>query len=255
MKQYSIILFLISILLSCDKTNNTKEKKNKFKHIYAIENLKQVDSMDSIGNFKNILLKSEKKNSQKTENRIKKTKKYQVTCTSGIYLTNEIPTFNYESKFPKKRYLVSFLLDTVFRNFYAVHLKPIRNSNRNYLEISNYHSPSVNYEPFKTKENIFGFFLGLDSINVNKSKTYALEFAELNFSTKYYRNVKRDLFKIKKDTSLLDIGMDKALFAKIFEKDVKTLCDTIFVGNETDTSYYIFKANKLIKVIFNFYVP
>lgn len=255
MKQYLIILFLISILFGFYKANKTTPKKNKSISTVAIKNLKQTELKDFIGDFENVSLNSEKKTFQKKLDNSAKIKKTQIDCTSDIFFDNEIPTFNYESKFPKKRYLTPFLLDTVFRNFYAVHIKPIRNSERNYLEISKYYSPSVNIKQLKTKDNIFGFFIGLDSININEKKTCALEYAELNFPTKYYRNVKRDLFKIKKDTSLLDIGMDKVLFAKIFNKDAKTLCDTISVGNETDTSYYIFKDGKLIKVIFNFYMP
>lgn len=171
-------------------------------------------------------------------------------CEGGIYLDGKkIPTFNFEIEHGQKG--LAFLMDTLFRSFYKAKIeiaidKSLK-GNRTYIEFSKNHIYDKK-DFFSEKENIFGFYLILETGG-------ALEYAELNFPTKYYKNAKRDLFKIKKDTALLDVGMDKTLFAKIFNRDIKTLCDTVYVGNETDTSYYIFKDGKLVKVIFNFYTP
>jgi hypothetical protein len=216
MKNIIYIIVLLSFF-SCKQTKENDVEKKK------------VNTTDSITIKKNALM----------------------DCENGVYLDGkQIPTFNFDKDHSSKS--LSYLMDTLYRSF---HKSKIENSinrslkgDRVYVEFAQNYDPSPNIDLFKRKKNIFGFYL-------LRETRASLEYAELNFPTKYYKNAKRDLFKIKKDTALLDVGMDKALFAKIFNKDVKTLCDTVYVGNETDTSYYIFKDGKLVKVIFNFYTP
>jgi len=178
-------------------------------------------------------------------------KEKKTECISDILLEEAIPTFSFDNTYKN----ITFLIDTLFSDFHISHIKPIKNSNRNYLEMSKNYAPSVSIKTSKTKENIYRFFIGLNSINIESVDTALLEYAEINFSTLQYKNINREFFKIKKDTSIIDIGITKQEFANIFKKDVKQLCDTIFVGNETEESYYIFNDNKLKKVIFNFYTP
>lgn len=192
----------------------------------------------------------EKKNVNTTDRTTIQKDSHVNSCGGGIYLDGEqIPTFNFEIEYGQKG--LTFLMDTLFRSFYKAKIetgidKSLK-GNRTYIEFSKNHIYDKK-DFFSEKQNIFGFYLIRETGG-------PLEYAELNFSTKYYRNTKRDLFKIKKDTALLDVGMDKTLFAKVFNRDAKTLCDTVYVGNETDTSYYIFRDSKLVKVIFNFYTP
>lgn len=216
--------------------------------IFCLFGCKNTEQTNLSNNDTDSNLKKEGKITTKTSN-----VKNQITCISDIFIEGPIPTFGFDDAYKNKR--ATFLLDTLFSNFYISHIKPIKNTDRNYLKASKYFSPSENIETLKTKENSYSFFIGLDSINLKNNNTVILEYAELNFPTNHYKNVNRELFKIKKDSSLIDIGMTKKEFANIFKKDVKQLCDTIFVGNETDESYYIFNDNQLAKVIFNFYTP
>ena len=216
MKNIVSIIILISIF-SCKQTKENDIDK------------KTVNTADGIAINKNALL----------------------DCTDGIFFNNEIPTFNYEIIFPKKKYSIPFLIDTIFTNFYKnkieTNIDKSLKGERIYIEFSKYYL-SDKKDLLTKKENVFGF-------NTFNGKSGTLEYAELNYPTKYYKNVKRNWFKIKKDSFLIDIGMDKAQFAKIFDKDVKSLCDTISVADDSNTSYYIFKDSKLNKVIFNFYTP
>jgi hypothetical protein len=65
---------------------------------------------------------------------------------------------------------------------------------------------------------------------------------------------KADLFKIKYNNFLIDIGMKKADFAKIFKQNINRLCDTVNVHNDTDESWYVFKKNSLDKIIIESYI-
>lgn len=183
-------------------------------------------------------------------------KSTQIDCIGGIYFDNVIPTFNFEKEQSSSR--KSFLMDTLFRSFHKNRIEMnIDKSLRgyfNYIEFSQVYIPD-NENFFTDKENKFLFYIGVTKHLKPGKERFALEKAEINFPTKHYRNANRELFKIKKDTKLIDIGISKKEFAKIFNKETNKLCDTVYVGNETDTSYYIFKNSKLAKVIFNFYTP
>ncbi|NQX84762.1 MAG: hypothetical protein HRT67_02370 [Flavobacteriaceae bacterium] len=227
-------IYLVIFILSLYNCKQVEKKNLPNKAADTLENTVEIKDEITLKN-------SETKNQKK--------------CVTDIFLEGAIPTFNYKSIYKQNYSSNTFLLDTLFKNFNALHIKAVKNNNRNYTEFSQKHTPSANIKTSKIKENTFGFFIGLDSINIKDNKTNVLEYAQINFPTKYYKNTNKDLFKIKKDSSLIDIGITKQEFALIFEKDTKKLCDTVFVGNETDESFYIFKEGKLNKIIFNFYTP
>lgn len=193
-------------------------------------------------------MRIESDSASKIENEVIIDNKNKTECITDIFLDREIPAFNCSDCFYDKS--KSFLIDTLFRGFYVSYketkINKPSNDRRQYLEFSQFYSPSPNVETLKSKENIFKFYL-------NKNGSIQLESVELNFPAEDYKNVKREIFKVKKDSAFIDIGINKERFAIIFEKDLKILCDTIFVGNETNESFYIFKEDKLTKIIFNFY--
>jgi antitoxin component YwqK of YwqJK toxin-antitoxin module len=162
-------------------------------------------------------------------------------CMDSFYEENVIPGFKFE-KIDQKTFSKSYLSDTLFIGFSESMITI--NSERNYLEFAASENLSPANELNVKASNTFRFFKYTND-------TYGLAYAELNFPASYYTHgyEDKDVFKIVKDSILIDIGLSKQDFATLFNADTKALCDTFKIGDDASDSWYLFRNDKLHKII------
>lgn len=220
MKQLILITFLLIIFFSCKTTNAGYVENNNFKRICDIE----VESIPT--------LQFAHKEEDITEKTIKENKLFEPFTILKIY-NNQ----NTKDKDKDQNY---------------------------YYELSKHYNKDIDGNRLNDKENKYIFhktkndFLRMVAaeITFNSDLIFnAVKFVEPieNENTKKYKE-KANLFKIKHNNVLIDIGMKKEEFAETFNLDFKKICDTINVHNDTDVSWYLFKQNILDKVIIENYI-
>lgn len=181
---------------------------------------------------------------------------------------NRVPTFEFlNDKDINERDLTEKKLFIPFKVLKIYNCRDVNkeNNKQNYhYEISKHYNKDINSSIFSNKINQYVFYRGENDllrlvsaeVNFNSdlifSDTLFFEPIE-NQNEKKIKN-KADLFKIKYNNFLIDIGMKKTDFAKIFRQDVNRLCDTVNVHNDTDQSWYLFKENILDKIIIDSYI-
>ncbi len=199
-----------------------------------------------------------KKNEQKrnsmivTSNNIVGQTNFTKDCANSFYIENGIPQFNFEVLGKEKNYRKSFLIDTLFRHF-SYHFII-----REYNQKAEYQRHTLAFfKPNNTQnENVVPstLFNTFEFYNIKKNH-YILSYVELNFSTKQYKKyIDNNYFKIYKDNVIIDIELSKKEFSKIFKEKTELLCDTVKIGDEFTDSWYLFKNNRLNKIIINPYI-
>ena len=160
-------------------------------------------------------------------------------CIGSLYQENVIPTFKFKTS-NTKPLSKAYLSDTLFIGFSESLIAT--DSDRDYLEFSTQAVLPSTKESDPKSTNTFKFFKYANN-------TYGLAHAEVNFPTSHYEEAGKDMFKVVKDAALIDIGISKQDFSRIFKTDHKTMCDSVKVSDDTSDSWYLFKNDKLHKII------
>lgn len=164
-------------------------------------------------------------------------------CLNFIYQENDIPTFKFE-KTSKRQFSKSYLVDTLFTGFSESSITT--KSGRNYIEFRAWTNIPSKKNPNFRVNNSYSFFK-------YSNDTYGLADVHINFPANSYKNLDKELYEIIKDSSRIDVGLSKQLFAQIFRTDAKLVCDTVQVSNDSSDSWYLFKNNRLHKIIMTLY--
>jgi hypothetical protein len=186
-------------------------------------------------------------------------------CDIGV---DRVPIFEFlNDKDLNERDIIEdqlFFPFTIFKIYNSRDVKKEDNKQSYHYEISKHYNKDINSNIFSDKKNKYVFYrakndlLRLVSAEVTFNSDLIFNdnlFVESikNENTKKYKE-KANLFKIKYNNALIDIGMKKKEFAKIFEQEFNKLCDTINVHNDTDESWYLFRENTLDKIIIDSYI-
>ena len=219
MRKITLALLLIVFLCSCKTRNTTSLKKNDFKKINDME-------------------------------------------------VNRVPTFEFlNDKDLNERDLTENKLFLPFKIFKIYNIRDVNsedNKQNYHYEISKHYNKDINSSIFSNKINKYVFYraendlLRLVSAEVTFNSDLIFNdnlFVKSieNENTKKYKE-KANLFKIKHNNALIDIGMKKEEFAKIFKQELNRLGDTIKIHNDTDESWYLFRENTLDKIIIDSYI-
>jgi hypothetical protein len=146
-------------------------------------------------------------------------------CTEFFYTEDGMPMPKFldlvQTSFSK-----TYLSDTLFVGFSQSSITT--KSKRNYLEFTHLAMLPTKWRFDFAVNNTFRFYK-------YHNETYGLAYAELNFPASYYKYVygDKDVFKVVKDSSLIDIGISKQDFAKLFIAETKAVCDTIKIGDDS----------------------
>lgn len=176
------------------------------------------------------------------------------SCIHTIY-TKALPKYGFVTEHESFIYNESYLIDSLFQDFTASKIyynwEDENNEDQYYLEFTMHFLPHGK-ELIGLRENKFRFVPRDDG-------KYIFSYAETTFnSTLYFKSLdlqeKVNRFKIKIDTSYIDIGISKKHFATLFKKEVNKLCDTVKVGDDSSDSWYIFKNDTLNKIVVNPYI-
>lgn len=177
-------------------------------------------------------------------------------CQNHIYFYNNFPTFGFENDFTVS-FSSSFLIDTLFDGFMASYLDiNIDNTlagKRKYIQFEIYEQKKTSQNIAFTEKNTFNFHI--------KPNGYCeFEFAEIN--SVFKNQVKRTKwFSLSLDSVPINIGMLKTDFSNKFigktlsPKDImRVMCDTISVIDDSSSSLFFFKDDRLNKIIVTPYV-
>ena len=187
---------------------------------------------------------SQSKNQETLLATIEKDSVVQEKCVDVIYLDNVMPSFKFENSIGRT-FSKSYLTDTLFVDFSKSTI------------ITDLKYESLEFSSWITLKKL-NFVVGNRyQFHKYRNGSYTLSLAELNFRSDdlRYRYIDKDLYKIAKDSSLIDIGMSKLAFAKIFETGSKAVCDTVKVGDDSSESWYVFKKDRLHQIIIMPYIP
>lgn len=162
-------------------------------------------------------------------------------CTEFFYIEDGMPTPKFVD-LSLESFSRPYLSDTLFVGFSESSITT--KLKRYYLEFNHLAMlPTKSRFKFPVN-NSFGFYK-------YPNETYGLAYVELNFPASYYkyRDGDKNLFKIVKDSSFIDIGISKQDFVKLFKATTQTVCDTVKIGDDSSDSWYLFKNDRLHKII------
>jgi len=161
---------------------------------------------------------------------------YSDSCTEYLYLDNTIPIFVFDQN---TIFAESVLSEKWFGTFDKTYHQA--NEGRTYVTFSKSKNNS------QTEVNTYTFLL--------LNGRLLLEYAEINFSSEFYKVNNPENYQLEHKQKLIDVGMNKEQFQYVFSEHSSHFCDSIRVNDDTSESRFYFRNNVLRKIIVNLYTP